>query len=198
MSIELLERKNIGIVIPAAVSYATLMTNFITEGAGTFHGSFSPLGTILSLELLWNEIRVKGGAYDTSFLCRGISGTLGFYSYRDPSPDRSISVFRSITDLLRDFRATNPDLTKYVIGTIGQTDTVTTPRSEGADDMANYLKGVSYEYLNARRAESIDATVDDLYRSAEIIDRSLGSAVAVVAGPKERLLAMELDEIIEI
>ena len=198
LSIELLERKNIGIVIPAAVSYATLMTNFITEGAGTFHGSFSPLGTILSLELLWNEIRVKGGAYDTSFLCRGISGTLGFYSYRDPSPDRSISVFRSITDLLRDFLATNPDLTKYVIGMIGQTDTVTTPRSEGADDMANYLKGVSYEYLNARRAESIDATVDDLYRAAEIIDRSLGSAVAVIAGPKERLLAMELDEIIEI
>ena len=69
-----------GILIPAAVSYSAAALPRITDKV-----AWNVLSTILSLEYLWNEIRVKGGAYVTGASI-GALGIPAFYSYRDPSP----------------------------------------------------------------------------------------------------------------
>ena len=52
-------------------------------------GSLLLLSRILSYDYLWNEIRVKGGAYGAGFQATRV-GSMRFYTYRDPRIDESI------------------------------------------------------------------------------------------------------------
>ena len=191
-------KENVGIAIASQVSFATIVTNILTEADVEYHGSLMTLGTILDYELLWNEIRVRGGAYGTGFVCRGNSGTLGYYSYRDPSPENSINVFKNVPDMIRGFVNESPDLTRYIIGTVGSLESVTTPRSEGEVATTHYLSGKTRAEILARREESLHTTAEDLLNAADLIENATRSALTVVAGPREKLLAMGLEKIIEL
>ena len=190
-------RENVGIAIPSQVSYATVTSNLLV-GGGQPHGSFMTLGTLLDYELLWNEIRVKGGAYGTGFICRPNSGTVSTYSYRDPNPANSVSVFKSLPDMISEFLSDEPDLTRYIVGTVGSLDTVDTPRREGATATSNYLSGKGYEDILAYRLECIGTTREDLMHCAEMLSSIYKNAATVVAGPREQLAALNLDKIIEL
>ncbi len=193
-----LPKINEGIAITSGVSYATLTSNMLIGGRYSFHGSLSTLQTVMNYEVLWNEIRVKGGAYGTGLIVRGNSGTLCAYSYRDPSPERSVSIFGEAVSMTRKILDTTPDLTKYIIGTVGPMDTVSTPRSAGSAATHYYLSGKSEEEVLRAVRESVMTTRDDLYSACDMLDRVLTSATVTVAGPKDRLAQMGLDEIIEL
>lgn len=196
--IKRLKREKIGIAIPSQVSFAALVTNMISEAGIKHHGSLLTLGNILDYELLWNEIRVKGGAYGTGFICRGNSGTLGCYSYRDPSPKASIDVFRTLPNMIRDFVAEAPDLTRYIIGSVGALETVTTPRTEGDTENIHYLSGKTREDILKLRSEALGTENADLLRAADVIEKATETATWVIAGPRDVLEAAELDRIIEL
>ncbi|MBR3681348.1 MAG: insulinase family protein [Clostridia bacterium] len=191
-------RESVGIAIPAPVSFATLVTNYITEAHTEYHGSFMTLGTILDYELLWNEIRVKGGAYGTGFICRGNSGTTGYYSYRDPNPTASLDTFKSVPDMIRDFVAESPDLTRYIIGTVGSLEAVSTPRSEGELANTHYLSGKSREDILARRNEALHTSREDLLHLTNMLEEATESAIPVIAAPRELLEGLNLSKIIEL
>ena len=195
---ELMPREDAGIAIASSVSFATVVTNFVTEADGDYRGSLLTLGTLLDYELYWNEIRVKGGAYGTSFICRGNSGTLSAYSYRDPSPEISTGVFLDTAGVIRSFLSQTPDLTRYIIGTVGALESVATPRTEGMLATTQYLSDKTFEDTLRLREEAIRTTHADLERDADMIERAMKSAVRVVAGPREKLTAMGFDKIIEL
>lgn len=113
-----LPKKNDGIAIPATVADVAYVGSLFSVGDGKFTGAYSTLSTILSLELLEDEIRVKGGAYGAGFLARAASGAIGYYSFCDPSPQKSIEVFQRSGSLVRSFLSERKDLTPYVIGTV--------------------------------------------------------------------------------
>lgn len=192
-----LEALNEGIAIPTAVSFSARTANMNMLGE-TYTGAFATLSNIASYEILWNEIRLKGGAYDTGFFARSGSGATGCYSFRDPSPERSCEIFGKLHEYVDAFLKTEPDLTKYVIGTIGATDTVTTPRSEGSAANLLYLSGKAYEDKVRVRREILSTTADELARLSDILRRLTESSTVTVAAPKEVLEKMCLDRILEI
>ena len=142
---------------------------------------------LVSYEILWNEIRVKGGAYDTGFVARSNSGTLGCYSYRDPSASQSLKTFGDIGRLLCEFLDTSPDLIKYISGTVGAADTVTTPRSEGAASTALHLAAKSHEDVARIRKESVEVTLEELYRLASIVTKAMESSTFTAVASREEL-----------
>lgn len=197
-AVELLPKLNEGIVISAPVSYAALTSNLVSEAEEEFRGSLSVLSTVMGLELLWEEIRIKGGAYDTGMIARANSGTVGYYSYRDPSPERSIEIFRSVPTLIREFLDTDTDLTHYIIGTIGAQDTLTTPRQKGEYSTACYLSGNTNERLRRLREETLTTDRAELYRLADTLERAGRTATFCVLASKERLAEIDIDNIIEL
>ena len=73
--------RNEAFIVPCDVSYSG-------QGAPTLDvvehsGLWSVIANALSFDYLWNEVRVKGGAYGVGFR-RGEEGFARFYSYRDP------------------------------------------------------------------------------------------------------------------
>lgn len=178
---------NEGIAAPVTVSFAARMGNLNEIGENLHTGAFSLLSHIVSLEILWNEIRLKNGSYDTGFSAKANSGTVGSYSYRDPSPKASVDYFARIKDEIDAFLSSSPDLLKYIIGVIGASDTVSTPRNDGMTATKLYLAGKTHEDIVKSRNECLEATTDELRRISEIIGKVMEKSTFTVIGPRDEL-----------
>ena len=190
---------NEGIAAPVTVSFTSRAGNLNEIGEKLYTGAFALITNIVSFEILWNEIRLKRGAYDTGFSVKPNSGTLGCYSYRDPSPESSVDCFASIKNEIDAFLEGSPDLLKYMIGVIGSADTVSTPRNDGQAATKQYLAGRSYDDLVKVRMECLDATVEELRRLSAIIGKVMEKSTFTVVGPRDTLEAMkDIDVILDI
>lgn len=174
--------------IPGRVSYA--VKGGICPGACEILGTMRVARSILSYEYLWSEIRVKGGAYGAGFIVRK-SGELGFYSYRDPSPARSLDCYGGASDFLRRLSRSGADLTKYIIGAFGEYDILTTPRTEASQALYDYMTGWTAEH-EARLIKGILTTDKDaLLRAADVIDSTFASPTVCVAGDPDAISAVK-------
>ncbi len=198
--LELLGKRREGIAIPSRVCYSCLGSNL--KGAvdtDSVPGYFSVARSILSLGYLWNEVRVRGGAYGSGLTHR-INGTAVFYSYRDPSPKRSLDIYRKSPEFLRSFAESGEDLTGFIIGTLGESDPLLTPKLISALTMRDFMRAEGYEQRAKRRREILATTHADLKKSADIIESLIELSGVCVVGSPDKLdeCRAELDAIIEI
>ena len=173
-----------GITIPARVSYACM--GALSAEAASSVGLLRVARSILSYEYLWNEVRVKGGAYGTGFIVRK-TGEIGFYSYRDPSPETSLKAYKSAPEFLRELAKSGCDLTKFIIGAYGEYDVITTPKSEAAQALYDYMTGWSAEQERALTDGILGATPEALLRAADIIEQAISEPAVCVIGGKQTL-----------
>ena len=127
------EKKNEGFKTASKVQYVARTGNFIDRGV-EYTGALQILKVILSYDYLWQNIRVKGGAYG----CMSSFNRIGegyFVSYRDPNLKRTIDVYEGVVDYLENFTVSDRDMTKYIIGTISNMDQPMTPATKGERSM---------------------------------------------------------------
>lgn len=184
-------------VAPSKVAYAVLggKRDFTPEQLGALRVARS----ILSYEYLWTQVRVSGGAYGAGFVPRR-TGFLGFYSYRDPSPIRSLGAFKGSSDYLRSLAASDADLTKFIIGAMGEYDILLTPRSAAAIRTWNYICSVTDEMLDREREGILGADKSSLTLVADIIDAVAEGGSYCIVGGKEHLslCESEIDNILSL
>lgn len=149
-----------GVTIPAQVGFAARGGSRRQSGKA-YHGSIPVLSNVLNYVYLWNEIRVQGGAYGCGFLGRD-DGDLGFYTYRDPQPDRSLKVMDRAADFVRDFCKDDPDLTGYILGSVSALDPLLTEETRRLAAENRYFKGTSYEDICRLYRELVGTTAKDL------------------------------------
>ena len=92
-----LQKLNEGYKIPSPVSYVARIGNYKTAGYA-FTGIMDTLGSILDYGYLWNQIRVKGGAYGAMSFYGPTTGNVAFLSYRDPNVGATNDVFNGIPE----------------------------------------------------------------------------------------------------
>lgn len=153
-------------------------------------GNLRVARSILSYEYLWTQVRVSGGAYGAGFVTRR-TGFVGFYSYRDPSPIRSLGVFAGSADYLRSLAKEYTDLTKFIIGAIGEYDLLTTPKGAAALRSWNYICGVSDDMLDSERRGILDTNKKTLLAVADLIDGISSADSYCIVGSKEHLSLCE-------
>ena len=175
-------------LLPSKVAYAVMAGG--CDRARDNLGILRVARSILSYEYLWNTVRVQGGAYGTGFIPRK-DGDIAFYSYRDPSPNGSLGFYRASSDYLRSLVRDDVDITKFIIGAIGEYDTLITPRTAIALTTADYLNGWSREDEAAVRADMLNMTAEDLLTVADIIDEALADESIIIVGGREQLDALD-------
>ncbi len=186
-----------GIVIPAQASYAELAANICDFGEKT-HGSMNVARSLLSYGYLWNAVRVQGGAYGVGLIVRN-NGNVGFYSYRDPSPERTLGCYKEAAKFLRGFAESGDDITKFIIGAIGDASPVKTPKLKGTIAASHYLRGITYEDECRTRKEMLSTSGDDLLNIADTIDKICEqNAVCVIAGKDKLDTCKSLENILEL
>lgn len=184
--------KKMGIKIPAQVSYAVMSHN-LKEQNIAYNGSLRLLSHIATFSYLWDEVRVQGGAYGTGMDCaRG--GTFHTHSYRDPSPERSLDVYRKVSDFMNEF-VKEEDLTKYIISTIATTEPLRTPAQQGKIADTLYFSNFTYEDACKERKEILHATATDLTNWSKALSTHAKDGAICVVGYSGALEACAKEEL---
>ena len=172
--------KNKKISIASDVSYAAKAVNIYNLGKERT-GAMSVATSLLTLEYLWNEVRVLGGAYGCSCGCNP-SGDLGFSSFRDPNPSRTLGVYDKAAETLAEFAENEDDFTKYVIGAISDMEPIETPYASGRGACVRYLSNVSDDDRNKRRKEILETTKEDITALIPVFEEFRDKGVTCVVG----------------
>ena len=179
------EKKNEAFKTASKVQYVARAGNFIDHGA-SYTGALQILKVILSYDYLWQNIRVKGGAYG----CMSNFNRIGegyFVSYRDPNLKRTMEVYEGITDYLKNFTVSPRDMTKYIIGTISNIDHPMTPAGKGDRSMNLYMNHVSPEMIRKERMEILAAGQEDIRALADVVEAVLAADQLCVIGSEEKI-----------
>ena len=180
-----MEKKNEGFKTASKVQYVARTGNFIDRGV-EYTGALQILKVILSYDYLWQNIRVKGGAYG----CMSSFNRIGegyFVSYRDPNLKRTIDVYEGVVDYLENFTVSDRDMTKYIIGTISNIDQPMTPATKGERSMNLYMNKVSAEMIKKERAQILDASQEDIRALAKVAKAVLAADQLCVIGGEEKI-----------
>ena len=182
------EGKSIGYAIPSRVSYA--VEGAFAPEARELLGALRVARHILSYEYLWNGIRVLGGAYGAGFVVRK-SGEVLYYSYRDPSPERSLEYYANAPEALRAFANEADDLSDFIIGAVGEYDILLSPRTYAS--VATMYARMGWSEEDERRLWDDMRRTDReaLLRVADLLDGMRDGAVQVVVGPESELIGIE-------
>ncbi len=183
------EKKNEGFKTSSKVQYVARTGNFLEKDV-PYHGALQILKVILSYDYLWQNVRVKGGAYG----CMSSFNRIGesyFVSYRDPNLEKTVEIYEGIPEYLRNFTVNERDMTKYVIGTISNMDRPMTPAAKGDRSLNLYMNRMTEEMIRKERDQVLDATQEDIRALAEVVEAVLSAEQICVIGNEEKVEAQK-------
>ncbi|MEG1888114.1 MAG: insulinase family protein [Lachnospiraceae bacterium] len=182
-------QQNEGFMDASQVQYVSRVGNFRTAGY-EYTGAMRVLRVILSSDYLWNNIRVKGGAYDcmSGF---GRNGNVFLASYRDPNLERTNKVYDETPDYIRTFEASERDITKYIIGTISSMDTPMNPAAKGERSLTSYETNLTLELVQKERDQVLAVTAQGIRELAEPVEAALKQNYLCVIGNEEKIREQE-------
>ena len=135
-------------------------------------GAWAVAANALSYDYLWNEIRVKGGAYGCGFRAAGERQT-AFYTYRDPAIDPSIERVKRAGAWLGSFEPDEAAFEGFIVSCVSGMDAPVKPYALTKRRNTTYLAGLDPHAREERRAQMLAATPGEL--------RSLGADVTRIA-----------------
>ncbi|MDR3358290.1 MAG: insulinase family protein [Desulfovibrio sp.] len=177
-------------ILPGAEAFiAPVMVNYVGKAADIYdlgyvwHGSASVILRYLRMGRLWETVRVRGGAYGVSCSLDRLSGVLVFSSYRDPNVRETLAAYDNLADFLRDFTPDADELSRAVVGAIGDMDAYMLPDARGARALARYLTGLTEEERQKTREEIFAVTPQHFREFAEVLaEVARRGAVCVLGG----------------
>jgi Zn-dependent M16 (insulinase) family peptidase len=170
-----------GLIIPSQINYVGKGVNLYRAGYN-FHGSAHVICRFLRNSWLWDRVRVQGGAYGAFCLFDNLSGTLTMVSYRDPNIMKTIDIFDQSAKYLRDINLSDDELTKGIIGAIGDIDAYKLPDAKGYSSMAQQLAKVSDDDRQKIRDEVLGTTKEDFRKFADILAALKTQGIAKILG----------------
>lgn len=159
---------------------------------GACCGSMRVALRMLSLGFLHHEVRELGGAYGVG-ACVRRGDVLEGYSYRDPSPLKSLCRFPEMARAIRDFAKGGESVDRYVVSTMSQIDPYRSPADEAQRPLGAYLAGETQEDVDRMRREVLTTTKKDLLAAAEMLDAAEKTAQSCAVGDARRLADLPPD-----
>lgn len=158
-------------VIPSDICFAACACDPRRLGIDVT-GAWAVAANALSYDYLWNEIRVKGGAYGCGFRAAG-ERQAAFYTYRDPAIDPSIERVERAGEWLGSFEPDEAAFEGFIVSCVSGMDAPVKPYALTKRRNTTYLAGLDPHAREERRAQMLAATPGEL--------RSLGADVTRIA-----------------
>ncbi|CUM67298.1 uncharacterized protein PRCAT00004991001 [Priceomyces carsonii] len=160
-----LESSNTLIDLPFQVGYASLAkvgSSYVSKDGA----ALQVLAQILTFKHLHSVIRESNGAYGGGLTYDGLSGTLNYYSYRDPNPLVSVDSFKDSFEvaLMKAADLNNEDLQEAKLSIFQSVDAPIHIASQGSNV---FLEGITDEMRQKRRENFLDVGSQDLKNVVE-------------------------------
>lgn len=155
--------RNEAFIVPCDVCFASAGVDrrILEESQQRYTGAWTVAARALSYDFLWNEVRVKGGAYGAGFQARP-EGPLRYYSYRDPNLDKTLQNFANAAAWLRELSISDDELEGYVVSSVAAFDAPVKTRALIQRQTNNYLKGKTFEDRKRLRQQIIGTNPQEL------------------------------------
>ena len=177
--------EKIGYRIPSQIGFAAAGYHLAELGA-LFQGNMLLAANIISLSFLWNRVRVLGGAYGSAFQIDRF-GNVYFYSYRDPSPARSIEALNDIEKYLKSFAENGESLDNYIISTLNELNPLMSDREAGTAADIRYLTGYTREMAEQLRKDILQSKKEDIVKCADWVSAFAEKSAKCIVAHKEAL-----------
>ncbi|MDR0637817.1 MAG: insulinase family protein [Spirochaetaceae bacterium] len=137
----------------------------------------------LSTGALWEELRMKGGAYGAFAYTDPLEKVFSFSTYRDPTPAQSLAAFSRILEHEAGQVLDRDTLEKVIIGTYSKIKQPKTNAEKGIADLFRFFSNIDDE-MRAKNLEHIlDTDAGKLAAAAaDAGKRFPDGAAAVIAG----------------
>jgi presequence protease len=169
------------LTIPSQVNYIGKALDLFASGY-EFDGSSIVITRYLRNSWLWDRIRVQGGAYGAFCALDRFSGILTFVSYRDPQADRTLQVYDEAAAYLQNLELNERELTKSIIGAIGDIDAHMLPDAKGFASLVRHLTGDDETLRQKMRDEVLSTKVSRFREFGKILSAGLEQAVVTALG----------------
>lgn len=185
------EDKREAFIIPSDVTYLARACDPRTLEIET-DGTWSVASNALSYDYLWNEIRVKGGAYGCGFRSPSPRHA-SFYTYRDPAIDPSLARIEAAGDWLASFDPDADTFEGFIVSCVSGMDAPLKPYTLTKRRNAEYFCKTPSGKRTERRQQMLESTPDALRALAADISRIAREAPACVFAGREAIEASEVD-----
>ncbi|CAJ1402064.1 unnamed protein product [Effrenium voratum] len=174
-----LGRRADAIVVPTQVNYVGKGSNLYESGY-EYHGSSLVVSKLLGATYLWDRVRVSGGAYGGFCRFDPRSGDFKYLSYRDPNLGKTLDNYDGAPAFLKDLELSEDELTKAIIGCMGDVDSYLLPDAKGYQAMLRHLLGEDDVYRQKVRDEILGTQVKDFHRFGEALEAVKEGGICVV------------------
>jgi presequence protease len=178
-----------GLTIPAQVNYVGKGANLYDLGY-EYDGSSEVIVGYLRMAYLWEKIRVLGGAYGAFSIFDDASGIFTFLSYRDPNIAATINNYDKAAAFLKGLdssRLSDNELTKAIIGAIGDLDTYQLPDAKGYTSMMRYLTNRTEELRQKTRDDVLSTNGEDFIAFGEVLEKVAQTSAVTVMGSQSAI-----------
>ena len=176
---------NEGFVFPGQVQFVALSGEYGSKGL-KYNGAFNVLRTILGYDYLWNNVRVKGGAYGC-FANFSLTGICTIVSYRDPHLNNTLNIYRGLKDYLKNFDCTDRQMNQFIIGAISDIDMPQTASVEGKANCVYFMTGVEESVSQRIRNEILSCKKEDLQALCKYIEAAFEEEHLCVIGSENKI-----------
>ncbi len=179
------EKKNEAYKTSGQVQYVCRAGNYSKEGL-VYTGALRALKVMMGYGYLWENVRVKGGAYGC--MCNfGRTGDCYFVSYRDPHLDKTIQVYENAAQVVENFEADERTMTQYIIGAVSDLDMPLNPSAKGRMSLNAYMSGLTKQMMQQERDELLDAVPQDIRALSAYIRAFMGEEALCVVGNAQKI-----------
>lgn len=173
-------------IVPGDVCYVAKGAD--VHKAVDYDGAWAVLSSALSFDYLWNEVRVKGGAYGVGFRITP-EGFGRFYSFRDPGIDATLARYDEAGSWLSAFDPAQDEMEGYIVSTVASHDAPAKPRQVARRQDVALFSGKPAGYREQLREEKLAATSEKLRAYAEVLDRIAAEGAVCAFGGEDVLRA---------
>jgi presequence protease len=175
--------------LSAQVGFAAAACKASSLGRPEF-GHETVLAHLLGTGALWEELRVKRGAYGASAWTDGLEGLACFSSYRDPRPVDSLAFFgEALAQAAKRFgsggASAEAEVEEAAIGALGREQRPMMPEERGFVDFRRSLYGITDEMRQVKRDAMLGAGAKDIARAADRLAEAYASSCPVLISKAE-------------
>lgn len=173
--------KNEAFIINSKVNYVAVGGSYESK----YNVEYMLLDNYISMNYLWNEVRVKGGAYGVDFNID--TDSISMSSYRDPNIRETLETFKNVSNIVENLDMTEEELVHAKISTIGANDDHAHNYNLSNKALTSFLSGINYEKKCENRKKIIDVNVESLKEAYKLVLEALNKNAYCVIGNKENI-----------
>ena len=172
--------------VPTSVFFTarTMPAASLTESE---HAHQSLLAHLMKTNDLWEEVRMKNGAYGVYASINGTEGLITVSTYRDPNPAANLDAFRKALEAAAGGRYTENELKKAIITVVGRDLKPLSPGEKSLIGFRRELYRISDSVRQQKREAMLATEAGDISAAAAALLEGYDNSVAVVMAPDNLL-----------